>query len=303
MNIRILAVLLLLGFSSTFFGMTQGPEQFDAEFAQALADINELAAVGREFDAACDKENAMLVMQGISNLQKSLEDELIKHSANKWFLTGSLLEKKLLLSGLTAIQTDSGLCVPHSVQTRTPLHHLVSHHQIFSSCGFNTLANAYALERQAKDGLPITAERTRKYAEFCFACTLTRSQPFIKLLFDGGINAAHSEEFSAAADDILKNYAVPLHLIYLSTPELPSFEDETTKIPIIELIKSNPAVHFGFNAGGHWVLFSIIRQRGYYLIYYLNSANDPIDVGLMGPVVAYLDGLAQSAIRQATSNK
>ena len=87
---------------------------------------------------------------------------------------------------------------------------------------------------------------------------------------------------------------MPLHLIYLSAAELASFEDETTKQPLIELIKSNPAVHFVYNVGAHWVLVSIVCQKEGYAMYHLNSANDPMDVGQMEPVVTYLDELVSS---------
>lgn len=269
-------------------------DPFDAQFACGLADMAALVAFGREYEAANDKENSLLIMQGISLLHHSLENEIIKQSKNKWFLTGSLVEKKLRLSETQTVSTNVGLCIPHTFKTNTPLHHLVSHHQIFTSCGFNSLANAYAIERQLKEGVPITAECTRKYAEFCFAYTVAPSVAFKAQLSENGIKFADSEGFGKAADDIARRYNMPLHLIYLSAAELASFKDEITMQPIIKLIKSNPAVHFVYNVGAHWVLVSIVRQKGGYAMYHLNSANDPMDVGQMGPVMTYLDGLISS---------
>jgi len=268
-------------------------DSFDAQFASRLADMASLGDLARTFEANNETENAVQTLQAMSALHDTLNADLQKNSKNRWFLSGNTLAQKLRLMGTQTVDSDAGPCIPHAIKANTPLHHLISHHQLFLSCGFNSLANAYALERQVQEGLPITMERTRQYAEQCFAATIASSASFKSLVFDDGIHMADAQELERTADDVRDKHKMPFHVIYLCSEELASFEDVTTKVPIIDLIKTDLVVHFVINiARSHWLLTSVVKlPNSSYALYHLNSFNDPIDVGQLGGVMAYIDGL------------
>ncbi len=209
---------------------------------------------------------------------------------NKWFGNTAMILARV--KSLDAFEASHGLSIAHSVKTKTPLHHLISHQQIYSSCGFNSLANAYALERQCIEGLPITTEATRYYAECCFAIIMTQSASFKLLLNGEGILPAEPHELEIAEKDVRAKYNMPFHVIYLSEPELVSFQDVTSKQPLIELILQNHVVHFVINAGGHWVLASVVKSDDDYALYYLNSTNERLFQGSpAAQVIEYIDEL------------
>lgn len=264
---------------------------FDDKFEKCLLDIASTKAIACEYEQQGDQEKTLDAIEKLSAMHAALEAECIKQSTNKWFLTGDLLFKKLKISEVQAVNAEKGLIIPALINTKGSFYQLVSHQQIYTSCGFNSLANACAIEQLVRDGLPITAEHIRALAEFCFLDTIHCSDVFRSLQFEDGIHLADGLHIEKASDDIKKKYLIPFHQIYLSANELVAFQDETTMQPIIDLIKANPVVHFIINGSGHWVLVSIVREKGAYVLYHLNSTNEPIHEGPLMPIISYLEEL------------
>lgn len=297
MNMRILLILSSLIILSSSRSMEQSdfiqaePDTFESKFHTILADIALLQEVAREYEESGDAGAAFSAMQIISEMHDNLKGSIIARSANKWFLTGDTLSFKLRLKDVPTYDTLGGLCIKHSLKLKNPLHHLVSHNQVFNSCGFNSLANAYALERQSDEGLSITTSRTRAYAEYCFVTMLTRLPVFTSLLSDEGIEYADAVEIAEAA----KALNLDLNIFFLSHAELDAFKDAATMASLTALIKEKQPVHFFINVVDHWVIVSVICQSNGYALYHLNSANDPIDTKLIKKVFRYIDGLIENA--------
>jgi len=270
-------------------------DPFDEEFERGLADLAVAKASACEYERRGDGEKAATAGQKLSALHTALEIQCVNRSRNKWFITGNLLFKKLKLSAIQTVSADKGLSIPVSMYSKNPLRQLVSHHQIYSSCGFNALANACAIQQQVRDGLPITSEQTRALAEVCFLDTVHESKVFKSLLFEDGIQLADPHHIQEAAADIEKKYEMLFHHYYLSASELPAFRDKTTMQSMINTIKKNSAVHFIINIGGHWVLVSVVYEHPRYVLYYLNSTNDPINDGQLGSVISYIEELILKA--------
>lgn len=266
-------------------------DPFDQEFERGLVDLAVKRATACEYELQGDQERAFSAGRQLSALYAALELQCINRSSNKWFITGNLLSKKLRLAAIQTVSTEKGLIIPVLIHSQNPLYQLVSHQQIYSSCGFNALSNACAIQQQVRDGLPITSEQTRVLAEVCFLDTIHESRVFKSLLFEDGIHLAEALEIQKAAADIETKYKMPLHQFYLSASELAAFQDDTTTGPMIDLIKKNPVVHFIINIGGHWVLISVVHEQRGYTLYYLNSTNDPIKEGPLVPVISYIEEL------------
>lgn len=267
-------------------------DSFEEEFERGLVNLAVARATACEYEQQGVYEKSFAAGQHLSQLHTQLEAQCITSSENKWFMAGKSLFYRLRLAAIPTVSTEKGLIIPVvSICTQTPLYQLVSHQQIYSSCGFNALSNACAIQQQVRDGLPITSEQTRMLAELCFLETVHSSDVFKSLLFEDGIHLADGLHIQEAAADIEKKYQMPLHQIYLSASELAAFQDDTTIEPIIDLIKKNPVVHFVINTGGHWVLASVVHEQKGYVLYYLNSTNDPINDGQLGPIISYIEEL------------
>jgi hypothetical protein len=268
--------------------VSQPIDPFDEEFERGLVELAVAKATACEYEQQGDHGQAFIAGQQLSALHSALDAQCINRSSNKWFITGNLLLKKLRLAEIQMANTEKGLTIPVLICSQSPLHQLVSHQQIYSSCGFNSLANACAIQQQVRDGLAITSEQTRALAEVCFLDTVHESKVFKSLLFEDGIHLADSLHIQEAAADIENKYQMPLQQIYLSASELAAFQDDTTIESMVDLIKKNQAVHFIINIGGHWVLVSVVHERQGYVLYYLNSTNDPINDGQLAPLISYI---------------
>jgi hypothetical protein len=275
----------------------QPVDPFDEEFERGLVGLAVARAIACEYEQQGDQGKAVAAVRQLSALYTALDAQCVKRSGNKWFITGNLLAKKLRLAEIQAVSTEKGAIIPVLIRSESPIHQLVSHHQVYSSCGFNALANACAIQQQVRDRLPITSEQTRALAEVCFLDTIHESKVFKSLLFEDGIHLADGLHIQEAAADIEKKYRMTLHQIYLSSSELAAFQDDTTIEPMIDLIKKNGVVHFIINIGGHWVLISVVHEKQGYVLYYLNSTNEPINDGTLTPIISYIEELILRAKR------
>lgn len=292
---RITIDTLPRGIESQRVEMSKDSDPFDEEFDRGLAELATKKIIACEYEQQGNQDKLIIASQELSALHTALENKCINRSSNKWFLTGNLLFKKLRLAELQTINSEKGVIIPVVMNSQSPVYQLVSHQQVHSSCGFNALSNACAIQQQVRDGSPITSEQTRALAEFCFADTVHSSGIFKSLLFEDGIHLADGQHIEKASKDIEKKYHMRLHQIYLSTSELSAFQDETTMQPMIALLSDNPVVHFFVNIGGHWVLISVVHEQQGYVLYYLNSTNDPIKEGQLESIIFYIEELVLRA--------
>ncbi len=248
-------------------------QEFRQYFDKQIKDLKSLKG-GLQTQESITKETA---------IEDNLSKELQKRSKSNWFYSGDLLAYILAFRNITLPDNKKpvlmnlplyGRAIKVNLKTNNPVIHLVSHQQIFSTCGLNVLANAYALQQQVQQGEHIATNRTREIAEHFFT-------KFARQMKEVGLpKCAQEGMYGVQPHEVInfgkKNIKPPVDLILMSGPTLGSSQ----KKDIINSLNTNKIAHVILYTGtqtGHYTLVSIVNEgNNKYKIYYFDSMNRPL---------------------------
>lgn len=235
-----------------------------------------------------------------SLLEHELLIQLAEKSASRWFYTGDLINQALELKGIPIEdKLPFGLTieVPRDVRKdlSNPLVYLVSFQQIENTCGFHSLANAYAITKQVKDKKPITQENTRKIAQEIFQKKIVPDAKFKHLICPNSFNEPEYSDLLSVMETLGFNshFDQDPNFFLIDTTNI---NDPDVQPMQAQQIRFNPVTNFMYRTRGHFFIISVVNQDDHYTMFLLNSANSPLDVGGEGArFVTHVDNLIQMA--------
>ncbi len=169
-----------------------------------------------------------------------------------------------------------------TLNLKNPFVYLISFNQIENICGFGVVANAYASHQLAQEGRPLACERTRALAEMIFTRDLEKRlqkaacgeveyawvEQLLPVMQEIGLNPTDVELLSDVTIDNLSkalNAGKPLQATTDLIAKLGKMKDNSVQFIVYNI------------AGVHWVILPIVKIKGIYTMYLLNSTNAPLE--------------------------